>query len=250
MENKTGRYILYAIGEIVLVVIGILIALGINNWNEEQKLAKERITILENLRGDLTNDIENYQYSIQRLEDRQKVADQVLALFDNIPKTIDSAKTARNLLVLGFIEDHNPNFSTYNEIQGSGKLALINSKKLKTALANYKSTVDNFKIIGSNWNEDIKDYERIVSGYFKGDIQQQFLPMDATEVSQNRFLRFDLDEMSKNSDLISRIRHIAYFTKMEINIKKYGIIPLCNRITKDIDAVLASETIEIQKSQH
>ena len=37
MENKTGKYLKYAIGEIILVVIGILIALSINNWNEERK---------------------------------------------------------------------------------------------------------------------------------------------------------------------------------------------------------------------
>ena len=38
MENKTTKYFKYAIGEIVLVVIGILIALQINNWNEHRKL--------------------------------------------------------------------------------------------------------------------------------------------------------------------------------------------------------------------
>ena len=240
-ENKFSKYLLYAIGEIALVMIGILLALQVNNWNEEQQLKKERITILQNLKEDLTNDIENYQHSILRLEDRQKVVDKVLVLFENIPNKIDSSKTARNLLVLGFIEDHNPNFSTYNEIQGSGKLALINSKKIKKALANYKSTVDNFKVIGSNWNEDIKDYERIVSGYFKGQIYQQFLPMDAEDAAQNQNLRFDLQEISKNSDLISRMRHIAYFTKMEIGIKKYQLIPLCEGITKDIDVVLSSD---------
>jgi hypothetical protein len=37
MENKTGKYFKYAIGEIILVVIGILIALQINNWNEARK---------------------------------------------------------------------------------------------------------------------------------------------------------------------------------------------------------------------
>ena len=37
MENKTSKYLKYAIGEIVLVVIGILIALQINNWNEDRK---------------------------------------------------------------------------------------------------------------------------------------------------------------------------------------------------------------------
>jgi len=36
-KNKTGKYLKYAIGEIILVVIGILIALQINNWNESKK---------------------------------------------------------------------------------------------------------------------------------------------------------------------------------------------------------------------
>ncbi len=48
-ENKFSKYLLYAIGEIVLVVIGILIALQINNWNAKQKIEKEEIGILYNL---------------------------------------------------------------------------------------------------------------------------------------------------------------------------------------------------------
>jgi len=40
IENKTGKYFKYAIGEILLVVIGILIALQINNWNEQSKAKK------------------------------------------------------------------------------------------------------------------------------------------------------------------------------------------------------------------
>ncbi len=39
-ENKTGKYLKYAIGEIILVMIGILLALQVNNWNE---IRKERI---------------------------------------------------------------------------------------------------------------------------------------------------------------------------------------------------------------
>ena len=57
MENKTGTYFKYAIGEIVLVVIGILIALSINNWNETNKNEREQIVFLNNLKNDLTNDL-------------------------------------------------------------------------------------------------------------------------------------------------------------------------------------------------
>jgi hypothetical protein len=53
MENKTSKYFKYAIGEIVLVVIGILIALSINNWNETRKIRKSEQEILQNLKNEL-----------------------------------------------------------------------------------------------------------------------------------------------------------------------------------------------------
>ncbi|MBT8182134.1 MAG: hypothetical protein KJO53_11155, partial [Eudoraea sp.] len=48
-DNKFFKYSRYAIGEIVLVVIGILIALQINNWNEDNKLHKRELTLLSEL---------------------------------------------------------------------------------------------------------------------------------------------------------------------------------------------------------
>ena len=67
MENKTGKYFKYAIGEIILVVIGILIALQINNWNEKQK-EKEQIRniyarILEDF-NQSTNEIESFIHNM------------------------------------------------------------------------------------------------------------------------------------------------------------------------------------------
>ena len=56
MQNKTGKYFKYAIGEIVLVVIGILIALQINNWNENRLKNKSVKTYLNNLIQDLESD--------------------------------------------------------------------------------------------------------------------------------------------------------------------------------------------------
>jgi len=52
-ENKTSKYLLYAMGEILLVVIGILIALQVNNWNENKKSRKTEIGLLQELKGDL-----------------------------------------------------------------------------------------------------------------------------------------------------------------------------------------------------
>ena len=60
-EGETGKYIKYAIGEIILVVIGILIALQINNWNEQRKIKNAEIEILGNLITELKLNLEELE---------------------------------------------------------------------------------------------------------------------------------------------------------------------------------------------
>ncbi|HAT63664.1 MAG TPA: hypothetical protein DCS66_03545 [Flavobacteriaceae bacterium] len=64
-ENKFSKYLLYAIGEIVLVVIGILIALQINNWNESRKQEVEQIKLLQNFKNSIVSDIESFDHYIE-----------------------------------------------------------------------------------------------------------------------------------------------------------------------------------------
>ena len=60
-ENRFSKYLLYAVGEILLVVVGILIALQIDNWNEERKLKKEEFLILAELKDDLEETLNDLQ---------------------------------------------------------------------------------------------------------------------------------------------------------------------------------------------
>jgi len=64
-ENKTSQYFKYAIGEIVLVVLGILIAFQINSWNENRKLAVAEKVFLEGIKTDLKKDKEYLNIIIQ-----------------------------------------------------------------------------------------------------------------------------------------------------------------------------------------
>ena len=64
-KNKTGKYLKYAIGEIILVVIGILIALQINNWNENRKTEIEEIKILTNLKSDLEKTLNEFANAVK-----------------------------------------------------------------------------------------------------------------------------------------------------------------------------------------
>lgn len=71
-EGKTGKYLKYAIGEIVLVVIGILIALQINNWNLERKSRLELKLVYQIIKSDLVEDIDETGVFIKDYKDRRK----------------------------------------------------------------------------------------------------------------------------------------------------------------------------------
>ena len=66
-ENKVSKYLIYAIGEIVLVVIGILIAVSINNWNENRKLTKDLDLIKQSLISELYKDYESINNELNLL---------------------------------------------------------------------------------------------------------------------------------------------------------------------------------------
>lgn len=68
-KNKTGKYLKCAIGEIILAVLGILIALQINNWNENQKKPQFEITILKNIQEDVLADKTAFELSLQYLKE-------------------------------------------------------------------------------------------------------------------------------------------------------------------------------------
>ncbi len=64
-ENKFSKYLLYAIGEIVLIVLGILLALYLNNINEEKQLKKDEIKILKELKSNLKSTVEAFERTIK-----------------------------------------------------------------------------------------------------------------------------------------------------------------------------------------
>jgi hypothetical protein len=64
-ENKFGKYLIYALGEIVLVVIGILIALSINSWNDLRKKGNLKVSYIESLKKDLAADIVYFNVQIE-----------------------------------------------------------------------------------------------------------------------------------------------------------------------------------------
>jgi len=87
-ENKFSKYLVYAIGEIVLVVIGILIALSINNWNELQKLNEREISVAKELYKELNENLVSVKNQLGLWETRDNKITEVITIIETENITI------------------------------------------------------------------------------------------------------------------------------------------------------------------
>jgi hypothetical protein len=98
-KNKTGKYFKYAIGEIVLVVIGILIALQINNWNEDRQNKQKIIAILKDVQEDLINDINEISNFLEWAKINDTLSQKIIS--GEIKKDDYTNNTNKNLFEFG-----------------------------------------------------------------------------------------------------------------------------------------------------
>jgi hypothetical protein len=105
MENKTGKYFKYAIGEIILVVIGILIALQINNLNEERKQNRNFRELYTNLLLDLKADSVSYSLNLKELKDIDFLHEQ---LYKTGVKNDTTIKVLRDPSGIRYLPNYNP----------------------------------------------------------------------------------------------------------------------------------------------
>ena len=123
-ENRFSKYLLYAIGEIVLVVIGILIALQIDNWNENRKLEAKTQNYYKQILEDLQKDKTFAAQTITKFELQRKAYQDYIDKFKSSQFTLTSMY--EELLDLN-AESYALNFntSTIESLQNSGEIALI-----------------------------------------------------------------------------------------------------------------------------
>ncbi|WP_426429578.1 DUF6090 family protein [Winogradskyella sp. HB-48] len=139
-QNRVSKYLLYAFGEIILVVIGILIALQINNWNENRKDNLQEAVFIKQLKEDLN------QTNSDLDEIRAFFLKRALAA-QNVIHSYWQDKPLQDSLLYNFGEvlqnlKYNPILGTAKSLINSGNIELIKSEKLKTAIIKYNETVD------------------------------------------------------------------------------------------------------------
>jgi len=129
-DNKPLKYMRYAIGEIVLVVIGILIALSINNWNEREKNEQKETDHLANLLQELKVDKLKLNTIQENFETALLSRDIFVSIFDGNGDTTDSLGIHYRNMV-SFVNDFVPTTTTIDELNNSGSLNLISNKELR-----------------------------------------------------------------------------------------------------------------------
>lgn len=144
-KNRVTQYFIYAIGEILLVVIGILIALSINNWNEWRKERISEKVLLTDLRSDFDENIRQLNSDIER---KANTIQTINILYDLIAGEISleevtlDAYLEATYTVINFTQ----NRSTVRSITENGKIELIQSEELKNSLDSWISAENQNKL--------------------------------------------------------------------------------------------------------
>ncbi len=136
-DNKFSKYLLYAIGEILLVVIGILIALQIDNWNEERKLRREEQTLLRQLKEEYLTNLEQLDSKISTRLVLLNSSKDLLGYFDD-PTSANRDSVISKLGNLNLTLTYDP---IDNDLIASGKINMIQNPELKSLLTKWSTDV-------------------------------------------------------------------------------------------------------------
>lgn len=219
-ENKFSKYLLYAIGEIILVVIGILIALSINNWNEEKKDRILEVKILSEIKENLLSDFEDHNENTAYLSHVVRSSKIVLEhLNEGLPYHDSLANHFAWLPMAANFESIN---SGYNLWVSEGVDIITNdSIRLKTS-----------KIYGKDYKwlrAFLKDRQYMNNQPLLLDMMKKFKSYEQL----NRAVPRDYENLKNDDDFKVLVQQNAFMinTTLEIYLR---IMEDCNRLIKDL----------------
>lgn len=233
MKNKFSTYLLYALGEILLVVVGILIAVQIDDWNQNEKnrktersiligLLKEFLEAKEEMNTDIEfrNQIIRYsQYALDLRQDNQSMpADSIDALL-------------ANLLSYRF---YTPSHPTLNDLINSGRMELIQSDSLRLCLQWYLQDKDRIKVFENQEREYVENYvEPLLSRNL--DMSTAFTGnIDATDFNR-LFLQKEFGSLLFNK--IYKTDNVSYFGKILVESVDETLLNLRLALNQEMDSV-------------
>jgi type II secretory pathway pseudopilin PulG len=134
-DNQVIKYSRYAFGEIVLVMVGILLALQVNNWNEYRKDRIQEQEVLEQLKEEYESNLEQLDSKITMRKTIIASSRKLLKYIDD-PVSVSSDSILYNLARGGMRPTYDP---IKNDLVSSNKLSLIQNNKLRILLSQWES---------------------------------------------------------------------------------------------------------------
>ena len=166
-ENKYNKYIFYAIGEIILVVIGILIALQINAWKVSADNKKLEKSILLNIKQDLQDDILDLQnvaaFKIQQRETCKRLIN--LATNRSLP-VLDTVQFANDVVRVIYFTLPSSNKTTFEMATSNGYLNIISNDSLIKLIAKYYSDI--------TLNQHVTETKRFTNSFAESVIMKKY----------------------------------------------------------------------------
>jgi len=160
-ENKVVGYMRYAIGEIFLVVIGILIALQVNNWNKNKNQKVEEHNALINLKQDFSYNKKQLDSLILKTNFFVEQSMETLNHTGAKPKPKTEGEFNKLLSNLVSTPHYYPQNGFFDDLINSGRLNIISSAQLRNKLSSWKPALDYIKYreeLLTNFNSDIINY--------------------------------------------------------------------------------------------
>ncbi|GAA4318603.1 hypothetical protein GCM10023115_44540 [Pontixanthobacter gangjinensis] len=230
-ENRFTRYLIYAIGEIILVVIGILIALQINNWNEESKIRDLEQTYLASLRNDLQSD---KIYLKNQIEESKSVMESNRQFIKQLWQKQESLKDAMKLVNL--INTRTQKIilqsSTYEELKSTGKLSYISNDSLrKNVIEFYRNASHSIGIM-----DTYDDYTmNLISDQDYNFFKLHSIWTEGLYSDKNLFHKSDWEYL--NDPESRKFKQIENLTTQFIG-KHREVINSCNDLLTDIEKII------------
>jgi hypothetical protein len=160
-QKKLGAYLRYAIGEILLVVIGILIALQVNNWNKYKSRKAEEYDALINLKQDFSYNKKQLDSLILKTNFFVEISLETLNHTGSKPKPKSQDDFNKLLGNLATTPHYYPQNGFLDDLINSGRLSIISNAQLRNKLSSWKPALDYIKYreeLLTDYNVDIINY--------------------------------------------------------------------------------------------
>lgn len=229
-QNRLNQYILYASGEIVLVVIGILIALSINNWNEQRKTRIKEKEVVKLLIRDLETEKGNLQVFENRLERQENaIIDLLNALNSDAP--LDSIFP---YVYSSFnIWNYRPSQPTYEGIKQNGQIDIISEPDIRDLMISHfeeaVTYLDDLREVSKQENSKARDMALAYMSYEK-------LPDGSWDYLKSP----DLLRMKNDTKLLNQLTRSARQRGSILGVIKMYIYPSLDSLNSSLSTYLNS----------